>query len=164
MRRSFSRYDIARDRRTRRHIAPAGRMLLLVYLIVGAMIGLFAPGGIIFFILPPLSALAGMIASRWWKPAERVGAIAAIIALYFTWGPMLGLFEELLNQGPMWIFAALGSLIILPILMEAKPLIDAAQKPSAGIISLLGVLVCWAGAAAAPAYSTDRQQRLLSST
>ena len=81
----------------------------LVYLAIGGLIGLFAPGGIVYFLFPPLLALAGIVASRWWRPAELVGSIAAIIFLYLSWGAMLALLEELLNSGPMWLFAPLGA-------------------------------------------------------
>ena len=36
-----------------------------------AGIGLVAPGGIIFFLFPPLLVLIGIVATRWWAPAER---------------------------------------------------------------------------------------------
>ena len=133
----------------------------LVYLLIGALIGLIAPGGIIFFLFPPLLALVGMAASRWWRPAERTGAIAAIVLLYLTWGAMLGLLEELLNQGPMWVFAPLGALIIMAALTEAKPLIEEARLRGAAAIGGALALLGWAAAAAAPAYSADRQQRFV---
>ena len=133
----------------------------LIYVFAGALIGLVAPGGIIFFLFPPLLALIGMAGARWWRPAERIGAIAAIVLLYLTWGAMLGLLEELLNGGPMWIFAPLGALVILPVLVEAKPLIDSVRTrnalAAAGLLALLG----WAAATTAPAYSADRQQRFV---
>ncbi len=129
-----------------------------VYLLLGGVIGLIAPGGIIFFLFPPLLALIGMLMRRWWKPAEAVGSAVAILFLYLTWGAMLGLLEELLNSGPMWAFAPLGTLLILPVLIEAKPLIDAAQLRGAAIVSGTLALIGWAAVAAAPAYSADRQQ------
>ncbi|HZC37866.1 MAG TPA: M20/M25/M40 family metallo-hydrolase [Sphingomicrobium sp.] len=133
----------------------------LTYVFIGALIGLVAPGGIIFFLFPPLLALIGMVASRWWPSAERIGALAAVVLLYLTWGAMLGLLEELLNGGPMWIFAPLGALLIVPILIEAKPLVDAVNvrtvTATAGVLALAG----WACAAAAPAYSADREQRFV---
>jgi hypothetical protein len=133
----------------------------LVFLAVGAIIGLFAPGGIIFFLFPPLIVLVGMIVSRWWRPAEQVGSLAAILLLYLTWGAMLALLEELLNSGPMWVFAPLGALLILPILIEAKPLIDAARTRGTAIVSGTLALLLWGASAAAPAYSADRQQRFV---
>jgi hypothetical protein len=132
-----------------------------IFLIVGSAIGLIAPGGIIFFIFPPLIALAGMLAARWWQPAERLGGYAAILLLYVTWGALLGLLEELLNGGPMWIFAPLASLLIIPVLIEARPLIvGAGLRASAAAAGLL-TLVAVGAALAAPAYSADRQQRFV---
>lgn len=132
-----------------------------VYLVIGGMIGLFAPGGIVFFLFPPLVVLIGEIAARWWPRAARLAAIVAILLLYLSWGGMLALLEELLNQGPMWIFALLGGLLIVPILIEAKPLFDAARPRLGAIIAAILALAAWAAAAAAPAYSADRQQRFV---
>jgi hypothetical protein len=133
----------------------------LLYLFIGAIIGPVAPGGIIFFLFPPLLALIGAIAARWWPPAERAGGITAVALLYLTWGAMLGLLEELLNGGPMWIFAPLGALLILPIMIEAKPLIDRARLRDGVTIAGALALAGWIAAAAAPAYSADRQQRFV---
>jgi hypothetical protein len=133
----------------------------LLLLAIGALIGLVAPGGIIFFLLPPLIALMGMIGERSWKPAEPIGSIAAILFFYATWGGMLGLLEELLNGGPMWPFTPLGGLLVLPALIEAKPLIDrAGLRNAAGIAGLLALLG-WSIVLAVPAYSADRQQRVV---
>ncbi len=133
----------------------------LMYLVIGAIIGIIAPGGIIFFLFPPLLVLIGMIAARWWKPAEIIGSILAIAFLYVTWGAMLGLLQELLNVGPMWIFAPLGSLIILPILIEAKPLIAGITLRESAAMTGVLMLAGWIAAAAVPAYSADRQQRFV---
>jgi hypothetical protein len=128
------------------------------FLLVGGMIALIAPGGIIFFLFPPLLALAGMLASRRWKQTEAVGSALALIVLYLTWGAMLGLLEELLNSGPMWLFAPLGLLLIIPVLIEARPIIARAGLRRAAIASGALAILGWAAAAAAPAYSADRQQ------
>ena len=127
--------------------------------ILGALIGLAAPGGIVFFIVPPLLVLAGVVAGAWWKPAEWIGAALAILILYLSWGEMLGLLQELLSNGPMWIFAPLGSLLILPLLIEARGLTGRIDVRAAALVG--GVLTAfgWIAAAAAPAYSADRQQR-----
>ena len=132
-----------------------------IFVILGGAIGLFAPGGIIFFLFPPLIVLAGAATRRWSPAAERVASLVAIAFLYLTWGGMLGLLQELLNVGPMWIFALLGSLLILPVLVEARPLIaNAGVRLSTtipAVLSLLGI----AGILSTPAYSADRQQRFV---
>ncbi|HKP34962.1 MAG TPA: hypothetical protein VJT70_09325, partial [Sphingomicrobium sp.] len=132
-----------------------------VFLIVGGAIGLIAPGGIIFFIFPPLLALAGMLAARWWQPAERLGCYVAILVLYVTWGALLGLLEELLNGGPMWVFAPLASLLIMPVLIEARPLIAGAGPRAGGAVAGVLALVAVGASLAVPAYSADRQQRFV---
>ncbi len=126
---------------------------------LGALIGFAAPGGIVFFIVPPLLVLAGMVAARWWKPAETVAALLAILFLYLSWGGMLGLLQELLNNGPMWIFAPLGTLLILPVLIETRALVGRIDVRAAALVGGVLTLAGWIAAAAAPAYSADRQQR-----
>jgi hypothetical protein len=133
----------------------------LLFLAAGGIILLFAPGGIVFFLFPPLLILAGLVASRWWKPAGLAGSVAAILLLFLTWGAMLALLEELLNPGPMWVFAPLGALLLLPAVIEAKPLIDAARLRGAAVAAGGSALLLWSAAAAAPAYSADRQQRFV---
>jgi hypothetical protein len=133
----------------------------LAFLLVGAAIGAAAPGGIIFFLFPPLLVLLGIAAKRWWPHAERVASIAAILFLYLTWGAMLALLEELLNGGPMWLFAPLGGLLMIPIAIEAAPLIVRVPWRTATIMAGVLALAGWAAAAAAPAYSADRQQKFV---
>jgi hypothetical protein len=133
----------------------------LLFLVVGGMIGLFAPGGIIFFIFPPLMALVGILLGRRCQRAESIGAALAILALYLTWGGMLGLLGELLDNGPMWVFAPLGSLLLLPVLIEAKPLIECCGMRSAACVAGVLALFGWGAVIAAPAYSADRQQRFV---
>ena len=50
-----------------------------IFLVLGGIIGMIAPGGIIFFIFPPLLVLAGMLVARDWKPAEPVASAAALL-------------------------------------------------------------------------------------
>ena len=133
----------------------------LMYLVIGSLMGLFAPGAIIYFLLPPLLLLLGALGTRWWRPSEAVGSATAILLLYLTWGAMLGALEELLNGGPMWLFAPLGALSILPVMIEAKPLIDQTRLRAAAAIAGILALLGWVAAAAAPAYSADRQQRFV---
>lgn len=130
----------------------------LCFQLLGGAICIVAPGAAIYFLLPPLVAAAGMAAKRWWPWAERAGAIAAAILLFLTFGPALGLFEELMNSGPLWAFAPLGAVILLPALIELRPLLSRARAPvvAAGAAGL--ALLGWLGAALTPAYSADKQQ------
>jgi hypothetical protein len=133
----------------------------LLFLFIGAIIGLAAPGGIVFFLFPPLLAGLGIAAARWWKPTEPLGSAAAILFLYLTWGAMLGLLEELLNRGPLWLFAPLGALLLLPPLIEAKALVRRAGPRAAGAAAGVLVAAGWSATVAAPAYSADREQRFV---
>ncbi|MGQ0589575.1 MAG: M20/M25/M40 family metallo-hydrolase [Sphingosinicella sp.] len=146
---------IARDgERTRLRAA-----FWLLFTLLGALLCVVAPGAAIFFLAPPLAAALGMAAMLWSPHAERIGAWAAIGLLYLTFGPALALFEELMNGGPHWTFAPLGAIILLPALIERKPLI-ALIRPvfiwgGAGDLFLIG----WGAVALTPAYSADRQQQ-----
>jgi len=130
----------------------------LLYVLLGAGLAILAPGGAIFFIGPPLLVLLGIALGRRFPAAERIGAIAALILLYLTFGVALGLFEELMNGGPHWMFAPLGALVLLPALIELRPLIERVRPVLlvAGAADL--VLIGWGAVALTPAYSADRQQ------
>ena len=124
----------------------------LLFTALGAALCLVAPGAAIYFLLPPLTAALGMAGQRWFVRSERIGAILAALLLYLTFGPALGLFEELMNGGPFWAFAPLGAAILLPALIELRPIVDRAW-PAAALM-----LAGWIAAALMPAYSADRQQ------
>lgn len=131
----------------------------LLYTLLGALLSAVAPGGSIFFIGPPLLAAIGMVAARWSPAAERIGALAALLFLYLTFGVALGLFEDLMVSGPHWMFAPLGTLLLLPALIEFRSLL-AGIRPVflwAGAADL--VLIGWGAVALTPAYSADRQQQ-----
>lgn len=131
----------------------------LTFTLAGAAIGFVAPGGIVYFLFPPAIMAVGLLAGRWSRTAETVAAVAAALLLFVTLGAMVGLLEELLNGGPLWVFAILGGLILMPWLIEAKPLIDGLSgKSLAGGAALLAVL-SWVPAIASPRYSADRQQQ-----
>ncbi len=124
----------------------------LTFLILGAAICLVAPGAAIYFLLPPLVVALGMAGRRWWAWSERAGAILGALLLFLTFGPALGLFEELMSSGPLWAFAPLGATILLPALIEARPLLNRLWPPFA-----LAALA-WLAAGLTPAYSADREQ------
>jgi hypothetical protein len=124
----------------------------LAFSALGAALCIVAPGAAIYFLLPPLAAGLGMAGRKWFAWAERAGAIVAALLLYLTFGPALALFEALMNGGPLWAFAPLGAAILLPVLIELRPLVT--QALPAAALALIG----WLAAALAPAYSDDRQQ------
>lgn len=133
----------------------------LLFMILGAGLAIVAPGGSIFFLAPPMAMAIGVVAGRHWPGAERIRAIAAILLLYITFGPALALFEELMNGGPHFMFAPLGAVILLPVLIELKPMID--RMPRLFLAAGAGdvVLIGWLAAGLAPAYSADRQQQFV---
>jgi hypothetical protein len=131
----------------------------LLFVLVGVLFSLMAPGALIYFIVPPLLVALGMLAARWWRPAETLAAVAAALFLFLTLGPTLGLLDELLRNGPVWAFAPIGGLVLLPWLIEVKPLVEGTSRHAllTGAAALL--VGGWAAAAAVPAYSADKQQQ-----
>lgn len=127
----------------------------LIFSLLGALFCIVAPGASILFIAPSLVAAIGMIAGG---KSERFCTLAAAALLFLLFAPLLHLIEILLGYGNAWMFAPLAALILLPWTIELQPIMVAARPVAvavAGGTALLG----WAVAAAAPAYTEDRQQR-----
>lgn len=146
---------VARDAEADR-LRPA---FWLLYTLLGALLSVLAPGGSIFFVGPPLLAALGMIGARWSPAAERIGAVLALASLYLTFGVALGMFEELMNGGPHWMFAPLGALVLLPALIELKPLTSVVRPGFAWAAATVLAVLGWGAVALTPAYSEDRQQQ-----
>ena len=64
-------------------------------------------------------------------PSRRARSPRRVL-LFLTFGPALALFEELMSSGPPWIFAPLGAAILLPALIELRPLAVAPADPVRG--------------------------------
>jgi hypothetical protein len=130
----------------------------LFFSVVAAAISWIAPGGAILFLPPALAAAIGMAGAGWRRWLEPAGAWIAILLAFLVLGPALGLFEELMSNGPHWMFAPIGALILLPALIELKPLVDRLSRTFviAGAGDLL--VLPWLVVAFVPAYSEDRRQ------
>jgi hypothetical protein len=113
----------------------------------------------IYFLLPPALALLGVAISRWYPPLELIGAIAAVLVLFVTWGELLAALETLFSPGPLWVVAPLAAIIIAAALIEAQGLFGRANRPNLLLGSATIALVGWIAAGNAPAYSQDHQQR-----
>ena len=130
----------------------------LLFTVLGGALCFIAPGAAIYFLLPPLAAGLGMAGGRWAAWSEQTGAIVAVLLLYLTFGPALGLFEQLMNGGPHWAFAPLGAAIMLPALIELGPLLARVRALFAFGMAVDLAIIGWIAAGLAPAYSADRQQ------
>ncbi|HEY0412188.1 MAG TPA: M20/M25/M40 family metallo-hydrolase [Allosphingosinicella sp.] len=131
----------------------------LVFLLLGTGLAVVAPGTSIFFLAPPLLAFAGIALERRLPGAERVAALLAWAALFLSWAPLLHLGEVLLGFVGSWIFALVAALIVLPVLIEMKPLlVRVPARLSLGGIAAAAV-AAWIAVALAPAYSPDRKQQ-----
>ncbi|MEA3046266.1 MAG: hypothetical protein QOJ53_598 [Sphingomonadales bacterium] len=141
--------------RERTRLRPA---YWLLFCLLGAALCFVAPGAAIYFLLPPLAAGLGMSGRRWFASSEQAGAIIAAVLLYLTLGPALGLFEDLMNGGPLWAFAPLGAAIMLPALIELGPLLARARPLLAAALAIDVAIAGWIVAGLMPAYSDDRRQ------
>jgi len=130
----------------------------LLFTALGGALCFVAPGAAIYFLAPPLAAAVGMAGQRRFAKAEQVGVIVAALLLYITFGPALGLFEDLLNGGPFWAFAPLGAAIMLPVLIELGPMLAKIRVVFAFALAIDLAIAGWLVAALMPAYSADRQQ------
>lgn len=126
-----------------------------LFLLLGAALTAAASGALIYFLLPPAIYALGLLLARWWKGAETAATLLAALAAWLTLGAMLGLLQDLLNGGPLWLFAAFGGLLLFPWLIESKPLIEPRLPCRLAALAVLA----WLPAALAPAYSADRQQQ-----
>jgi hypothetical protein len=135
------------------------RAFWLVFLLLGALLALVASGTSIFFLAPPIVALGGMALEPRLRGAERAAALIAWALLFLSWAPLLHLGEVLLGFDGGWIFAFIAALLVLPVLIECKPLIDRTPRAwSVGGVAL-AALAGWAAVALSPAYSPDRKQQ-----
>lgn len=130
-----------------------------LYLLLGLLLTAFAPGALVCFFVPPLLFLIGAENQHRWRHAELAGSLAATLFTFVTLGAMLGLLQDLANSGPLWIFAILGALVLMPWLIEARPLVEDARLRRALPAAIAFAALAWAPAAFAPAYSADRQQQ-----
>jgi len=130
-----------------------------LFLLIGAALALAAPGGIIYFLIPPIIVLIGIAAGHRWPLAEAIGGIAGLLFLYLSWGELLAALEELFSPGPLWIVAPVAAVVIAPVLVEAHGLFRRASRRALLPISSAIALLAWMVAGTAPAYSKDRQQR-----
>ncbi|HEX8375180.1 MAG TPA: M20/M25/M40 family metallo-hydrolase, partial [Geminicoccaceae bacterium] len=128
----------------------------LVFLILGAAICLVAPGAAIYFLLPPLLAGLGLL----WPRIERFATALALLTLAVHWLPLLHLSQVLLDFDAGWIFAPVSVLILFPFLIELKPVLARLGRGRVTAAMAALAAAAWLPAAAAPAYSVERKQRL----
>jgi hypothetical protein len=130
----------------------------LIFLLLGALISVIAPGATIFFLAPPLVAVLGMAAERRLPGTERIAALIAWALLFLTWAPLLHLTEILLDMDAAWIFAPVAALILFPALIELKPLAVRLPGRALAVALAAAALLAWLPALLAPAYSDDRKR------
>lgn len=130
-----------------------------VFVLLGGVLALVAPGGIIYFLFPSTLVITGMLAGRWLPSGEKIGAVLGILFLYLSWSELLGALEQLFSPGPLWVVAPVAAIMITAVLTEAHGLVRRANRSGVLAGSGLLALVAWSIAGAAPAYSEGHQQR-----
>ncbi|WP_338504134.1 M20/M25/M40 family metallo-hydrolase [Sphingomonas kaistensis] len=131
----------------------------LLFIVIGIGFSVAAPGAIVYFAVPSLIYAIGIVAGRRWPVVETAAALFAALALWITLGAALGLIQDLINSGPLWILALFGGLVMMPWLIEAKPLLAGLRWSRAAGVAVAFAALAWVPAALAPAYSADRQQQ-----
>jgi hypothetical protein len=141
--------------------APADRLraaFWLVFLVVGSALAAAVPGAAIFFLVPGAFAVGGMLLGRFSALAERLCGVAAALTLFLLWAPLLALMALLLRHGEAWLFAPVAAALVLPWLIEARPLTAGARTKAALVPLAAATVLAWTALALAPAYSGDRKQ------
>lgn len=129
------------------------------FVLLGALLAIAAPGGIIYFLFLPSALLVGVLLSRRYPAAEQVGAIVGILLLYLTWGELLSGIEAIFSPGPVWVVAPVAAIMIAPVLIEATGLFRRARPRILVLGTAAVALLSWTLVGTAPAYSQDYQQR-----
>ena len=121
--------------------------------LVGAAASIALPGASIFFLAPPLLALAAMLVGG---KSERLATIlfwAAALVQLLMFAGLLALIEMLLIDGPLAAVAPLAALAALPFLIEAIP----AERARPALIAMgLAAIGLWATALTMPRTSAER--------
>ena len=130
-----------------------------MFLLLGGLLAIAAPGAIIYFLIAPALVLTGILIGRRWPPAEQIASMLALISLFIVWGELLAALEELFSPGPLWVVAPLGAIVIVAALVESQAVFAGASRRLVLIGSAVVALVAWVVAGLTPAYSTGRQQR-----
>ena len=134
----------------RRRLRIAGWLVIVLF---GAVASLALPGASIYFLAPPLVALAAMLVER--RSAAAATSlfwIAALVQL-LMFAELLALIEMLLVDGPTSAVVPLAALAALPLLVEVRSGESSRRSLAALAIAALGLLV---GALAMPRTSAER--------
>ena len=118
----------------------------LLILILGAALSMALPGAIIFFLIGPAIALAG-IALR-----SRLLVALAIFVQFLMFAEMLALIEMLLIDGPLWAVAPFAALAALPAFVE----IDTdGLRPALALLAVAAASL-WMAALVVPRSNAER--------
>ena len=123
----------------------------LLIVLVGGAGSLALPGAVVFFLLPPLFALAAMFAARWSPAASSALWWVAGLTQLLMFAELLGLIEMLLIDGPLWAVVPLAALSTLPFLIEVP-----AQSRLALLALGLAAFGLWVAASVIPRVSEER--------
>jgi hypothetical protein len=129
-----------------------------IFVLTGALVGMFIPGAMILFLIPPAAAGLGTLAERVHPGSGMAGGSLAVVTAYMSFGPVLHLIEELLHQRSAWMFVSIASIIILAAMIEIKAFAtDPSRRWTAAALGG-AALIAWAAVLLVPAYSDARRQ------
>ena len=123
----------------------------LVILILGGLTSIFLPGALIFFLVAPAIALAGLLLANRASWAGYLLLAAAVIQ-FVMFAQLLALIELLLIDGPVYAVSPFAALAALPFIIEIDP---ARLKPVTRGLAVVAALF-WAAALLIPRASADR--------
>ncbi len=124
----------------------------LLILLIGAGLSMAMPGAIIFFLVAPAIALAGLAAGRRAPQAAALLAVMATVVQFVMFAELLAGIETLLIDGPLWAVSPLAALAVLPALVE----LDGARlRPAIGLL-LVAAAAFWSAALLLPRSSVER--------
>jgi hypothetical protein len=124
----------------------------LLILAAGCLLSLAVPGAVIFFLIAPAVALAGMALRRRIPVAGQVLVAAAAAIHLLMFAQLLALIEMLLVDGPLWAVAPLAALATLPVLVEMD---RARSRLALPALAAVGAAL-WTAALLIPRASADR--------
>jgi hypothetical protein len=123
-----------------------------VIVLFGAIASIALPGAIIFFVMGPALALAGIACSRRWPALGQGLAWAGAILQLIVLTELIAEIEQTLIDGPTWAVAPLVALAALPFLAETA---RGASRQGLAIVAAMAV-VLWGAAMLAPRASAAR--------
>lgn len=146
--------------RTGRSAEQTGAAALLWFAVLGGGLSIVLPGISILFAIPSVVFAIGTVLALVWKPAQRVGAWGAALAVIAIWAPLLFLIELALGFEMPFAFAIIAALILLPCLGVFAQVRGDGRWRELMAITIGGLILSVGISAFAPSMSEARPRSL----